>query len=108
MVPSKTGQQDSVVKGGSGPWADLSLTLPVFLGYHLGVVFYPIRNAADVVTRELMADFYRALGASGIPSGGFRGAEALRRAQLERVREERRLHLSRPLLWANFVFSGVL
>jgi len=38
---------------GSGPWADLALTLPVFVGYHLGVVFLPVRNAADVVTREL-------------------------------------------------------
>lgn len=37
----------------SGPWTDLGLTLPIFLGYHLGVVFLPIRNAADIVTREL-------------------------------------------------------
>jgi thiamine transporter ThiT len=29
--------------------------LPVFVGYHLGVVFFPIRNAADMVTRELVA-----------------------------------------------------
>jgi hypothetical protein len=40
---------------GSGPWTDLGLTLPVFLGYHLGVVFLPVRNAADVVTSELIA-----------------------------------------------------
>ncbi len=40
---------------GSGPWTDLGLTLPVFLGYHLGVVWLPVRNAADVVTRELIA-----------------------------------------------------
>jgi hypothetical protein len=39
----------------SDPWSDLVLTLPMFLGYHLGVVFLPIRNAADVVTRELVA-----------------------------------------------------
>ena len=38
----------------SGPWTDLGLTLPIFLGYHLGVVFLPVRNAADVVTRELV------------------------------------------------------
>lgn len=37
----------------SGPWTDLGLTLPVFVGYHLGVIFLPVRNAADVVTREL-------------------------------------------------------
>lgn len=39
----------------SGPWTDLGLTLPIFVGYHLGVVFLPMRNAADVVTRELVA-----------------------------------------------------
>ncbi len=37
----------------SGPWTDLALTLPIFVGYHLGVIFLPIRNAADIVTREL-------------------------------------------------------
>jgi len=37
----------------SGPWTDLGLTLPIFLGYHLAVVFLPYRNAADFVTREL-------------------------------------------------------
>lgn len=39
----------------SGPWTDLALTLPVFAGYHLGVVFLPVRNAADLVTSELQA-----------------------------------------------------
>jgi CHAT domain-containing protein/tetratricopeptide (TPR) repeat protein len=62
----------------------------------------------DVATRKLMSDFYRALSAGGIPSDGFRGAEALRRAQLERIRDEQRLKLRKPLVWANFVFSGVL
>ena len=38
----------------SDPWSDLALTLPLFLGYHLGVVFLPVRNAADVVTRKLV------------------------------------------------------
>ena len=41
-------------KDASGPWADLVLTLPIFVGYHLGVIFLPVRNAADVVTRELV------------------------------------------------------
>ncbi len=40
---------------GSDPWSDLVLTLPIFVGYHLGVIFLPVRNAADVVTRELVA-----------------------------------------------------
>lgn len=34
---------------------DLALTLPIFVIYHLGVVFMPIRNAADPVTAELRA-----------------------------------------------------
>jgi len=37
----------------SGPFTDLALTLPLFVGYHLGVVFLPYRNAADWVTAEL-------------------------------------------------------
>jgi hypothetical protein len=38
----------------SDPWSDLALTLPLFLGYHLGVVFLPVRNAADLVTKKLV------------------------------------------------------
>lgn len=38
----------------SDPWVDLGLTLPIFLGYHLGVVFLPSRNAADIVTSQLV------------------------------------------------------
>jgi len=37
----------------SDAWTDLGLTLPIFLLYHLGVVFLPVRNAADPVTAEL-------------------------------------------------------
>ena len=46
-------EAERFLREGSGPWADLALTLPVFLGYHLCVVFLPVRNAADIVTREL-------------------------------------------------------
>ena len=46
-------EAERFLREGSGPWADLALTLPLFIGYHLGVVFLPVRNAADVVTREL-------------------------------------------------------
>ncbi len=42
-------------RGASDPWSDLVLTLPMFIGYHLGVIFLPIRNAADIVTRELVS-----------------------------------------------------
>jgi hypothetical protein len=38
----------------AGARVDLALTLPVFLAYHLGVVFLSIRNASDVVTGVLM------------------------------------------------------
>ncbi|HTQ03977.1 MAG TPA: CPBP family glutamic-type intramembrane protease [Polyangiaceae bacterium] len=38
----------------SDPWSDLALTLPLFVVYHLGVVFLPVRNAADIVTLELV------------------------------------------------------
>jgi hypothetical protein len=44
-----------LVRTGSGPWIDLGLTLPIFVGYHLGVIVLPVRNAADLVTRELVA-----------------------------------------------------
>lgn len=51
----KDGQEpnDADIRGRSEPWADLVLTLPIFIGYHLGVIQLPVRNAADVVTREL-------------------------------------------------------
>src|SRR5262245_27808079 len=39
----------------SDPWTDLALTLPIFVIYHLGVIFLPVRNAADPVTSELRA-----------------------------------------------------
>jgi len=38
----------------SDAWSDLALTLPLFLAYHLGVVFLPVQNAADLVTRKLV------------------------------------------------------
>jgi hypothetical protein len=45
----------SAVPEKSDAWTDLGLTLPIFLLYHLGVVFLPVRNAADPVTKELNA-----------------------------------------------------
>jgi Type II CAAX prenyl endopeptidase Rce1-like len=39
----------------SDAWTDLGLTLPIFVAYHLGVAFLPVRNAADPVTLELRA-----------------------------------------------------
>jgi hypothetical protein len=37
-----------------GAWVDLGLTLPIFLAYHLGVVFLRVQNATDIVTAPLM------------------------------------------------------
>jgi len=37
----------------SDPFTDLALTLPIVTVYHLGVVFLPVRNAADLVTDKL-------------------------------------------------------
>ena len=37
-----------------GAWVDLGLTLPIFVAYHLGVIFLHVRNASDLVTAELL------------------------------------------------------
>lgn len=41
---------------------DVALTVPLFVAYHVGVAFLPLRNAADVVTSRLaeLAEFNRA------------------------------------------------
>jgi hypothetical protein len=44
---------DAQIAQKSDAWTDLGLTLPIFVAYHLGVVFLPVRNAADLVTSEL-------------------------------------------------------
>lgn len=51
----KEEEEEASASQKTGPITDLVLTLPIFIGYHLGVVFLPVRNAADVVTRELVA-----------------------------------------------------
>jgi hypothetical protein len=37
-----------------GAWVDLGLTLPIFVVYHLGVVFLRVQNATDIVTAPLL------------------------------------------------------
>ena len=37
-----------------GAWVDLGLTLPIFLAYHVGVVFLRVQNATDVVTGPML------------------------------------------------------
>ncbi len=48
-------QRPEALSAKPGPWVELALTLPVFLGYHLGVVFLDVRNASDLVTGQLLA-----------------------------------------------------
>jgi hypothetical protein len=63
-VSAATQQEtERYLREGSGPLADLALTLPLFIVYHLGVVWLDVQNAADVVTREL-----KALASSSLPA----------------------------------------
>lgn len=55
MSAASQEETEQYLREGSGPLADLALTLPIFVIYHLGVVWMDVQNAADVVTRELKA-----------------------------------------------------
>jgi hypothetical protein len=48
------GVQGSGLLSRPGAWVDLGLTLPVFLVYHLAVVFLGVQNATDMVTGTLL------------------------------------------------------
>ena len=37
-----------------GAWVEIGLTLPIFLFYHLGVIFLGIQNATDFLTRGIL------------------------------------------------------
>ncbi len=50
---SEEADESASASAKSDAWTDLGLTLPIFLVYHLGVVFLPMQNAADLVTSEL-------------------------------------------------------
>jgi hypothetical protein len=53
--PPDEAEREQELAKKSDAWTDLGLTLPIFLIYHLGVIFLPVRNAADPVTQELRA-----------------------------------------------------
>lgn len=60
-----------------GAWVDLGLTLPIFLVYHLAVVFLGVQNATDMVTGFLLSlshgdktKYLLATGAIGIIFAG--------------------------------------
>jgi hypothetical protein len=54
-APTPAPPEARALPRGSDPWTDLALTLPIFVVYHLGVIFLPFRNAADPVTSQLRA-----------------------------------------------------
>lgn len=61
--PASQAETERYLREGSGPLADLALTLPIFIIYHLGVVWMDVQNAADLVTREL-----KNLASSSLPA----------------------------------------
>jgi Type II CAAX prenyl endopeptidase Rce1-like len=52
-VTEQATQEGRLALSKSNAWTDLALVMPIFLGYHLGVVLLKVRNAADLVTAEL-------------------------------------------------------
>lgn len=63
MSSASQAETERYLREGSGPLADLALTLPIFVIYHLGVVWMDVQNAADIVTREL-----KNLASSSLPA----------------------------------------
>ncbi len=62
----------------------------------------------DAATSRMMRGFYAALTSDELRADALRGAEALRSAKLAQLASETRLGIRRPLIWSNFIFSGVL
>jgi len=62
----------------------------------------------DAATSRMMRAFYATLASDDLKDDALRGAEALRRAKLGQLESETRLGIRRPLIWANFIFSGIL
>lgn len=46
---------DDRLRDRPGAWVDLGLTLPIFVVYHLAVVFLDVKNATDMVTGTLLS-----------------------------------------------------
>lgn len=53
-MPQATPRPTDRLRDRPGAWVDLGLTLPIFLVYHLAVVFLGVQNATDMVTGTLM------------------------------------------------------
>jgi membrane protease YdiL (CAAX protease family) len=54
LNPATDGVAKLVRRSASGPSTDVALTLPLFVAYHIGVVYLPVRNAADWMTQKLI------------------------------------------------------
>jgi Type II CAAX prenyl endopeptidase Rce1-like len=54
VAPTENSIVQSPVRSRDSAWTDLVLTLPILILYHIGVVFLPVRNAADWVTSALV------------------------------------------------------
>jgi hypothetical protein len=59
MAEEENGEGGWLDASKSNAWTDLALTLPIFLAYHLGVVLLEVRNAADLVTSQLIVLAHR-------------------------------------------------
>jgi hypothetical protein len=81
MTAAATNAPDDRLRDRPGAWVDLGLTLPIFLVYHLAVVFLDVKNATDMVTGTLLSltagDKARYLGATLAIGVIFAGAFAL-------------------------------
>ena len=49
-APVRVASPQADLAARTNPIVDLALTLPIFLTYHLGVVFLSVKNASDVIT----------------------------------------------------------
>lgn len=54
-MPAAPPAPDDRLRDRAGAWVDLGLTLPIFLVYHLAVVFLDVKNATDMVTGTLLS-----------------------------------------------------
>ena len=55
VLEGRSGPLGGGLRERAGAWVDLGLTLPIFLLYHLSVVFLGVKNATDVVTGTLLS-----------------------------------------------------
>lgn len=54
IIPKASDPTATPIRSRDNAWTDLVLTLPILILYHVGVVFLPVRNAADWVTNALV------------------------------------------------------